>query len=493
MNGRAAEQTVVALAVAYLVGLAWAMANLSYDMWGAFVVVPVLLIIGVPLLRRMFRGSQAQLFSVMVVGLVAKLAGGAARYWVSFEAYGGQTDAQRYHKYAAKAASDVWAGRASWTSVVPYGTGTAFLERFTGLVYTVSGSSLLGGFFVFAWIAYWGVALFVKAAVVAIPGLARRRYALIVVLAPSVLFWPSSIGKEAYLFLTLGFGTFGIARLLSRRGFVVSAAITVAGLGGAAFVRPHIAGLWIAGMMPALVVALLRGRGRSTRRSGSRAGDIFVVGLLIAVALAGLSVMAKTTVDYLNPSTDEVSATSIGDILAETTRRTSKGSGSTFVPPAVASPTDWPYASLRTLTRPLIIEAQGFSQLLVAAEIMALLGLCAVSWRRVVNLPRLMMTNPFVAFAMTTLFLAGLAYSSFANLGVLTRQKSLIFPFMLLITCLPEHVAIIRRVPRDQNSSTSPRESAQLASGGMPARLTARQVSTGPPPGNGIDRDDIWA
>ena len=179
-------------------------------------------------------------------------------------------------------------------------------------------------------------------------------------------------------------------------------------------------------------------------------GDTVLLQGTGGVALAGLSVIAQTTVDYLNPSSDEVSATSIGDILAETTRRTSKGSGSTFVPPAVSSPTDWPYASLRTLTRPLVIEAHGFSQLLVAAEMMALLGLSVVSWRRVVNLPRLMMTNPFVAFAMTTLFLAGLAYSSFANLGVLTRQKSLIFPFMLLIPCLPERVAVTRRLPREE-------------------------------------------
>lgn len=493
MNGRATEQAVVALAVAYLVVLALAVANLSYDVWGALVLAPVLLMAGVAVLRRMFRGSQAQLFDVMVVGMVAKLAGGVARYWVSFEAYGGATDAQRYHQYGAKAASDLWAGRSSWTAMVPHGTGSAFIERFTGLVYTLSGSSRLGGFFVFAWIGYLGIALFVKAAVIAIPGLARRRYALIVVLAPSVIFWPSSIGKEAYMFLMLGLATFGIARLLSRRGFVVSAAITVAGLGGAAFVRPHIVGVWIAGMLPALVVALLVGRGHSTRRSRSRAGDVLVLTALITVALAGLSVIAQSTVNYLNPSSDEVSVTSISDILTETTRRTSKESGSTFVPPAVASPTDWPYASLRTLTRPLIFEADSLSQLLVAAEMMAFLGLCLVSWRRLVNLPRLIITNPFVTFAMTTLFLAGLAYSSFGNLGVLTRQKSLIFPLMLLIPCLPKRSTVTRRLPPNQNSSTSPRESDQLASGGMPASLTARHVSTGPPPGNGIDPDDIWA
>jgi hypothetical protein len=52
-------------------------------------------------------------------------------------------------------------------------------------------------------------------------------------------------------------------------------------------------------------------------------------------------------------------------------------------------------------------------------------------------LPRTILTVPFVAFAMTTLFAAGLAYASFANLGILTRQKSLVFPLLLLLPCLP--------------------------------------------------------
>jgi hypothetical protein len=67
----------------------------------------------------------------------------------------------------------------------------------------------------------------------------------------------------------------------------------------------------------------------------------------------------------------------------------------------------------------------------------------------------------------TTLFLAGLAYSSFANLGVLTRQKSLVFPFMLLVPCLG---AARRPAPAHalQNSSISPSSRDQLASGGIP-------------------------
>jgi hypothetical protein len=123
-------------------------------------------------------------------------------------------------------------------------------------------------------------------------------------------------------------------------------------------------------------------------------------------------------------------------ILEETTRRSDQG-GSNFEPIIISGPHDWPQAVLRTLTRPLPQEARGLFQLISAAEMAALIGLCLVSWRRLIALPKSFLTIPYVAFAMTALFAAGLAYSSFANLGILTRQKSLVFPLLLLIPCLP--------------------------------------------------------
>ena len=436
MNLRPGEQALVAAAVAYLVALSWAMANLSFDIWGALVVAPVLLIVGMLGIRRMFGGDLKPLQRVMWLGLTAKLAGALVRYWVAFDAYGGATDAERYHKYASEAAGKVWAGDASFSTVLPSGTGTEFMERFTSLVYTVMGSSKLGGFLFFSWLAFWGLAWFVRAACLAVPGLERRRYAAFCVLAPSLVYWPSSIGKEAWMMLWLGIATYGIARLLTQRGFLRSVLATAIGLGGAAFVRPHIAGVWLAGLLPALLVAVFRGRVRDRTR-GTGVHRLLLL-LAIGVAAVALSAVASTTVRYLNPNTDEtaVNSTSITDILNETTRRTSE-TGSTFTPPPVNSPSDWPIASSRTLTRPLLIEVRGFAQLLSALEIAAFLFICLVSYRRVLHLAKLIVTNPFVAFAMTSLFLGGLAYSSFANLGVLTRQKSLILPLMFLIPCLP--------------------------------------------------------
>ena len=89
---------------------------------------------------------------------------------------------------------------------------------------------------------------------------------------------------------------------------------------------------------------------------------------------------------------------------------------------------------------------------------MALLGLYAISWRRLLNFPRLIVTNPYVTFAAAAIALVGLAYSSFANLGVLTRQKSLIFPLLLLLPCLP-----VRTWQRPPDSARTSRTAEHLA------------------------------
>lgn len=492
MSDRLREPLMVGGGALYLILLAWSMSYLPYDLWGAAVVVPVLLALGALLLRALFRGRQSELVPVMMIGLVVKMAGAMTRYWVSFGAYAGATDAERYHQYGARAASDVWTAGESWTSVLPVGTGTAFMEDFTALVYTVSGTSRLGGFFVFAWISFVGIALFVKAAVIAVPGLASQRYAMIVVLAPSVMFWPSSIGKEAYLFATLGVATYGIARLLSRPGVVVSTAIAATGLVAAAAIRPHISAIFAGGLVAGLFVMLLRGRRNSRRSGGRRVLDRLAAVVFLVVAIFGLYAAAQATTEQLNFSSEGLTTTGIVDTLNETTRRTSKD-GSRFTPPTIDSATDWPYASIRTLVRPLPFEARGLNQLIAAGEVTLLIGLCLVSWRRLLNLPRLLVTDPYVAFAITVVLFTGLAYASFGNLGVLTRQKSLIFPFLLLLPCLPWHTpSAVRRHPA-QNSSMSPSDNDQFARAGIAAGATARQVSTGPPPGNGTSPADRWA
>ncbi len=53
------EAAVVVAGAVYLVVLGWAMQSLSYDIWGALVVIPVLALISAPLIMRAFSGDLA--------------------------------------------------------------------------------------------------------------------------------------------------------------------------------------------------------------------------------------------------------------------------------------------------------------------------------------------------------------------------------------------------------------------------------------------------
>ena len=144
------------------------------------------------------------------------------------------------------------------------------------------------------------------------------------------------------------------------------------------------------------------------------------------------------------------------------------------------------------------MEARGLSQMIVAAEILVFLCMCMWSYRRVLNAGVLVVRNAYMAFAVTTLFLGGLAYSSFGNLAVLSRQRSLVVPLMLLIVCVPPLARRQRTDPEldgtlaDQKSSMSPSSRAQFDSGWAPTSTRPRQVSIGPPDGKGTKPDDIW-
>ena len=480
MNARPGEIIVVGAGLAYLGFLGWAIGNLSYDIWGALVVVPIYGVMGVILIRGMFRGALHPVATALTWGLALKLGGAAARYWVGFEAYGGSIDAGRYHEYAVETVSLVRSGDASFTTVLPSGQGTAFLEQFTAFTYALTGGSQLAGFVTFSFLAYVGLIFIVKAAIVAVPGLAVRRYAWFCVLFPSVVYWPSSIGKEAPMMLGLGIASYGIARMLTRRGWISSLLIAGCGLGFAAIIRPHIAGIWVAAALPGLVIALV---GRN-RLAGGRRVSKFGIVLVLGVALIVFGALATATVGYLAPASDDETSTSdsLTQILEETTRRTAQA-GSSFTPPSVSSPLNWPYASLRTLTRPLPFEVQGIAQLASAAEMTALLGIYALSRKRIRNLPRLIVSNPYITFVVTTIFLVGLAYTSLANLGLLTRQKSLIMPFLLLLPCLPAREHRRPEQPDKANLSQPALARPQAAASN---ELVDRRASSN------ID-DEIWA
>jgi hypothetical protein len=321
----------------------------------------------------------------------------------------------------------------SLVGLLPHSQGTQFVKELTGLLYTFAGSSKLAGFMWFAAMGYLGVVLSVKAACIAVPGLLKSRYALYCFLMPSIVFWPSSIGKEAWMSLCLGAVALGAARLFQGGRTLRAVAWIALGAAGAAMVRPHMAVIWLAGIVLALAWAVLSGRAAGGARNR---WALVVVTVVALVALVGV---AQVALKYLNPPSEaDVSVgKQVTNVLQLTTTRTS-GGGSELKPVNVTSPLDYPVAMLRTLTRPLLNEANGVATLLPAIEMTFLTVVAVFCWRRLANLPRVMLRSPYVLYAVLVCMMFGMAFSPLANLAILVRQRSLVMPLLLLLLCVPQ-------------------------------------------------------
>ncbi len=440
-GARILPKLVVLCGAIYVLATGWGMFNLSFDIWGAFIVAPVLAGVGVLGLRRFLTGGQRALLPIAIIALFAKLAGAMVRYWVAFDAYGGASDSSSYHAAGSLLARQVREGRISIVELIPSELGTRFIDHLTGIIYVAFGSGRLSGFLMFSFMSFWGLVLFVKAAIVGIPGLAQRRYAALCMLAPSVLFWPSSIGKEAWMCLCLGLASWGGSHVVIGQWRGRTLAGLILGITGAGFVRPHLAALWAAGIAAGLLAGMLTGRsGRGTRQR--------VTGvLLLGVAFVGVFAVGTVAAKYLNPDPEETSVSGQVDAIQAETSRRSTGGGSEFVPIPISSPLDWPYVIERTLLRPTPFEINSVATALPGFESAILVGILLLGWRRLLSLPRMLVRSPYLLASLITVFGFGLAFSTLGNLGILVRQRSLIYPLMLLIWALPIYRRAASRRP----------------------------------------------
>ncbi len=160
-------------------------------------------------------------------------------------------------------------------------SGTPFVDQFTGLLYAVIGPTRPGGFLVFSWIAFWGLFLFHRAALIGFPEADQRRYALLVFFLPSLLFWPSSIGKEALML-------FGLGDQRLRRGPTARApawwwASLGIGLGFTYLVRPHVTAVLLGSIALAFV---FRRSGKRPPLFGPAVRLLVVAGLIVVTTFA---------------------------------------------------------------------------------------------------------------------------------------------------------------------------------------------------------------
>ena len=219
------------------------------------------------------------------------------------------------------------------------------------MVYSLMGPSRLGGFLVYSFIGFWGLFLFHRAAL----HRAARRAAnvatpLLVFFLPSLVFWPSSIGKEAVMMLSLGVCAYGAARILER---------AAAGAGSRSppesdsgyMVRPHVAVVVLA----ALAVAILFRRRRG-QPAGSRTGRP-ARHRRAARWRRWRSCSARPSIACCR-SRRRRAAIEASESCSTGRRAGTDEGGSEIDRPSPNNPLDYPNAAFSVLFRPTILEAR---------------------------------------------------------------------------------------------------------------------------------------
>lgn len=398
----------------------------SNEIAGGLKIAPLLFLLSLPILARQARREgESKVLALFVGALSLKLVGAAVRYFFVFDVYEGVSDVGRYHTTGAVIANGFRQGH--FDTGLDSISGSFFIELFTGIVYTFTGPTMLGGFLIYAWLSFWGVFYFYKAFLVAVPEGDKKTYGRLVFLLPSLLFWPSSIGKDALMVLALGLASYGIAKSL-RSKMRAGLLPMLLGLWLGAMIRPHVVAILVVGIVAAY---LLRRPEQHLRQLGPVV-KFASVGLACVVALV-VAVEADGFLNEYGYDTDE----GIIAAVSENTERTTKG-GSEFDAPSVfESPANAPLALVTVLFRPLPLEAEDLSQVAAGVEGLLLLGL--VLWRlpwiwsamkRIRNLPYASVSVVYCA-----LFVA--AFSTLGNFGILARERVMLFPFLFVLMCVP--------------------------------------------------------
>lgn len=412
--------TAVAVVVGYCVAMAWALTSTPFDIWGAFLIGPALILISLPILLREGRlDPDRRMGTLLIIGLVLKLFAALPRYWMSFELYDGAADAARYALEGSIVAEQVRNGDLAPNTGLPL-VGTGFVVLVTGYVFALTGPTTLGGFIFFSWLGFWGLFFFNRAFREGVPGGDRWRFAVLLFLLPSMLFWPSSLGKDALMLFGLGIFAYGASLVLNYRA--IGWLYLLAGSALTVLVRPHITLMAVFGLCLAYVLRK-HPKERSTFRTLAFA----------AVLIAGSSLVLQRAAGFFG--LESLEAEDISSVIERTGERTT-GGGSTFEAAPASSPLNLPSSIVTVLFRPFPFEAHNVQTLITSLEGTVLLILTIMSISRLRRLPRYLRSTPYLVFVIVYALMFCYAFSSFSNFGILARERIMVFPMIIALLAL---------------------------------------------------------
>jgi hypothetical protein len=372
-----------------------------------------------PMILRLSRSVGGHwLVKVLTISLILHLLAAPLQIWVVDHLYGGIADWLRYDHAGAVLSTSF---RHFDFSVVTTGgkqiVGDGSVSILVGIVFAIIGVNQLGAFVIFAWLAFLGLTFFFRAFVITFGGAGYRRYAMLLFFLPSLIFWTADVSKEAVMTLALGLIAFGAAKFMVRqRGGLTPIVI---GTFIAAWVRPNELLLVIVG---AVVAIMVLPSSPLLKHSGLKR-------LLAFLFLSGVLIMSiYLTIHFLHGKGGSLSLNQIA--------KNNSGHGSSVVGYS-SSPASYPRDVYTVLFDPLPFNAHSKGELVAAAENMVVLGVIFASLRQLRILIRASFARPYILLC--TIYSIGFIYTfaALGDLGLITRERTLLFPFMLVILSIP--------------------------------------------------------
>jgi hypothetical protein len=366
--------------------------------------------------RRMATAADADwLPGLMAAAYLVKILFATARYLVMIVIYGGGGDAIGYHGAGTRLVE-------YWRSFqLPPGmdVGTEFTDAMAGLVYVPYVPQMLGGFFLFATLAFFGQMLMYAAFRNSANQRRLKWYFFVLFFLPAIGYWPASLGKESLMFLGIGLAVYGSSALM-RRGGIRPVLTIAAGLAFAGAIRPHVSALVIASLALTLVLA------RS--RSGLGLSPAMRVMAVLVIGAGSVGLVAFAASNYNIDLSGDVGA-EVDSFVTSVEGTTAKG-GSEVEGGAVSGPQDIPGAALRVLFRPLPYEAHNPPAMASALESSTLLLIFLWRSPKIIRNMRTVRRDPYVLLSLIMTFGFVIMFSPFLNLGLMARERSMILPFL---------------------------------------------------------------
>lgn len=423
------------LCIVAILGLVTAAIDIArYDAVAGMLAALALTLVAIPAIRWVAEVEGDDSYRrIMMYGIAAKFVFTLVRYYFITVVYDDNADAGVY----ASAGSIFMEHyrKADFITSLPYlesrGAETMRIAILVGIIYTVTGVSRYAASFVFSGLCFVGQILMFRAYRLAVPEADHRRYLILLLALPSLLFWPSSIGKEALMLFAIGVASYGAAILLTPPVKMKGVLIFGAGAGILFAVRPHMALIATISLVVAVLASVVVGFAGSTDKRGN--AKRFAIRIVTLVLLLTGATIATSQLSVLVGDAD---SEGISTVLERTQERTATGN-SQYESVMVTSPADMPMAFVTVLFRPFPHEAGSVNGLVAASEGALLLTLFVVCRRRVLAWAKALISRPYLVYCLVFTLAFVAAFSYISNFGILARQRTQMMP--LALTMLAMH------------------------------------------------------